>query len=178
MKGIVFNLLEEAVVEAHGPDAWDQVLEDVGVDGAYTSLGNYPDDEAMALVAAICEQVGESADAVLRDFGRAALPRLVSRFPEFAAAHSTAKSFLMRLDDTIHPEVVKLYPDARPPRFRFEDPAPDVLVMHYVSERRLCAMAEGMIEASAAHFGATLALEHAECMRQGAPRCTFVATFG
>ena len=51
MKGIVFNLLEEAVVEAHGVDAWDQILEDVGADGAYTSLGNYPDDEALALVA-------------------------------------------------------------------------------------------------------------------------------
>jgi predicted hydrocarbon binding protein len=178
MKGIVFNLLEEAVVEAHGPDAWDQVLENAGVDGIYTSLGNYPDDEAMALVAAICEQVGAPADAVLRDFGRAALPGLVARFPEFAADHHSAKSFLLRLDDTIHPEVVKLYPDARPPRFRFEDPAPDVLVMHYVSERRLCAMAEGMIEASAAHFGEALVLEHTECMRNGAPRCTFVATFG
>ena len=178
MKGIVFNLLEEAVVEAHGPDAWDRVLEDAGVDGAYTSLGNYPDDEAMALVAAICEQVGEPADVVLRDFGRAALPSLVARFPEFASGHASAKSFLMRLDDTIHPEVVKLYPDARPPRFRFEDPAPGVLVMRYVSERRLCAMAEGMIEASAVHFGEPLALDHPECMRRGAPQCTFVATFG
>jgi hypothetical protein len=178
MKGIVFNLLEGAVVDAHGPDAWEQVLEDAGVDGAYTSLGNYPDDEALALVAAICERVGEPADAVLRDFGRAALPALVARFPEFAAGHRSAKSFLLRLDDTIHPEVVKLYPDARPPRFRFEDPAPHVLVMHYVSERRLCAMAEGMIEASAAHFGESLALDHPECMRRGAARCTFVATFG
>ena len=178
MKGIVFNLLEEAVVEAHGADAWDQVLEGAGVDGAYTSLGNYPDDEAMAIVAAICEQAGEPADAVLRDFGRAALPALVARFPEFAAGHDSAKSFLMRLDDTIHPEVVKLYPDAQPPRFRFEDPAPAMLVMHYTSERRLCAMAEGMIEASAAHFGEPLALEHPECVRRGASHCVFVATFG
>ena len=58
MKGIVFNLLEEAVVEAHGVDAWEQVLEDVGADGVYTSLGNYSDQEAIALVAAICERVG------------------------------------------------------------------------------------------------------------------------
>jgi predicted hydrocarbon binding protein len=178
MKGIVFNLLEEAVVEAHGADAWDQVLEDAGVDGAYTSLGNYPDDEAMALVAAICERVGATADAVLRDFGRAALPALVARYPEFAAGHDSAKSFLMRLDDTVHPDVVKLYPDARPPRFEFEDPAPEVLVLHYVSRRRLCAMAEGMIEATAAHFGEPLALRQTECMRDGAPQCTFVATFG
>src|SRR6476661_3912519 len=57
----------------------------------------------------------------------------------------------MCLDDTIHPEVVKLYPDARPPRFRFEDPAPGMLVMHYTSERRLCAMAEGMTEVERAN---------------------------
>ena len=178
MKGIVFNLLEEAVVEAHGAGAWEQVLADVGADGAYTSLGNYPDQEALDLVAAICERVGAPADEVLRGFGRSALPRLVARYPEFAAGHDSAKSFLLRLDDTVHPDVVKLYPDARPPRFAFEDPAPEVLVLHYISERRLCAMAEGMIEASAAHFGEPLALRHTDCMRDGASRCTFVATFG
>lgn len=120
MKGIVFNLLEEAVVEAHGADAWEDVLEDVGASGAYTSLGNYPDAEALALVAAICDRVGAPADAVLGDFGRAALPRLLGRYPEYAAGHRSAKSFLLRLDDTIRPDVVKLYPDARPPRFAFE----------------------------------------------------------
>ena len=50
--------------------------------------------------------------------------------------------------------------------------------MHYESARRLCSMAEGMIEGAAAHFGETVALEHTECMLRGGARCTFIATFG
>ena len=52
MKGVVYNLFEEAVVEKFGADIWDDLLDDAGVAGAYTSLGNYTDDEMIALVEA------------------------------------------------------------------------------------------------------------------------------
>ena len=52
MKGIVFNLLEDLVVRDHGEDAWDDLLEEAGSDGAYTSLGSYDDAELLALVGA------------------------------------------------------------------------------------------------------------------------------
>jgi hypothetical protein len=178
MKGIVFNLLEEAVVDAHGEDVWESILEAAGVEGAYTSLGNYPDAEALRLVAALCEQVGSTPAEALRGFGRVALPGLVERFPEVVDAHDSAKAFLLTIDDTVHPDVVKLYPDARPPRFFFEDPGPGVLVMHYESERRLCAMAEGMIESAAAHFDETAHIDQTSCTLRGDARCTFVVTFG
>jgi len=43
MKGIVFNLLEQVVVNTHGEAAWDGLLDKTGLTGAYTSLGSYPD---------------------------------------------------------------------------------------------------------------------------------------
>ena len=52
MKGIILNLVEEAVVADHGEATWDEVLDRAGADGAYTSLGNYPDEELRRLVAA------------------------------------------------------------------------------------------------------------------------------
>jgi len=52
MKGILFNLAEEVVQEAYGDEVWERMLDESGVDGAYTSLGNYPDEEFFALVAA------------------------------------------------------------------------------------------------------------------------------
>lgn len=56
MKGIIFNLAEEVVSDAYGPDTWDDLLDAWGVDGAYTSLGNYPDDDLHRLVAAGCSR--------------------------------------------------------------------------------------------------------------------------
>lgn len=177
MKGIVFNLLEDAIVDSHGDEAWETILEAAGVDGAYTALGNYPDVQMTALVASACDLLDAPAERVLQGFGRVALPALAARYPEFLAEHASAKSFLLTLDHTVHREVVKLYPDARPPRFTFEDRDERTLVMHYVSERRLCSLAEGMIEGTATHFGETVALDHTECMHDGADRCTLVATF-
>lgn len=177
MKGIVFNLLEDAVVDEHGSDAWDAILENADATGVYTALGNYPDEELVRLVDAACDLLGAPREVVLRGFGRVALPALAARYPEFLAAHDSARTFLVTLDHTVHREVVKLYPDARPPRFEFDERADDVLVMHYISERRMCSLAEGMIEGAAAHFGETVTLEHPECMHHGADRCTLVATF-
>lgn len=178
MKGIVFNLLEDSVAGSHGEDAWDELLEATGLEGSYTALGNYEDAELLALVGEVCRRQGSPPDEVLRAFGRQALPALAARYPEFFTPHDSVKPFLLTLDHVIHREVVKIYPGAQPPRMSFEDPAPDVLVLHYSSERRLCAFAEGMIEGAAAHYGQAVALEHRGCMRDGADACTLVARFG
>ena len=58
MKGIIFQLLEEAVTRAHGVGCWERTLARAGVDGAYTSLGSYPDSDLTALAAAVSEEVG------------------------------------------------------------------------------------------------------------------------
>ena len=50
MKGIVFNLLQEVVTQHHGEDVWDDLVDAAGVDGVYTSVGSYSDDEMTALV--------------------------------------------------------------------------------------------------------------------------------
>ena len=39
----MFTLLERAVAESHGEDAWDDMLEGAGLAGAYPSLGDYAD---------------------------------------------------------------------------------------------------------------------------------------
>ncbi len=177
MKGIVFNLLEEAVVEEHGDDAWEDVLDDAGLDGAYSALGNYDDAELAGLVAALSARRGTPSDEVVRSFGRVALPSLAARYPAFFTRHESVKPFLLTLDRVIHQEVVKIYPGATPPRIWFDDPAPDELVVHYASARRMCAFAEGMIEGAAAHYGQSATLRRPACVKRGAAHCTIHAVF-
>ena len=52
MKGIVFNILEKVVSRAHGEETWDKLLDDAGLDGAFTAVGNYPDEQLFGLVGA------------------------------------------------------------------------------------------------------------------------------
>jgi len=117
MKGIIFNLLERVVVDAHGEDVWDDLLDDAGVSGAYTSLGNYPDEEIEALVMAASRLTGLSRAEVLRWFGEQALPLMRDAYPALFAGHTSSRDFVLSVNDIIHPEVRKLYPEASCPFF-------------------------------------------------------------
>lgn len=178
MKGIVFNLLEQAVVNEHGEDTWDALLDATGLEGAYTSLGSYDDEELMRLVAKASEALDTPPDEVVRWFGRSALPLLADTYPQFFEPHASTRPFVLTLNDIIHPEVRKLYPGADVPVFAFDNSSEDVLRMTYSSPRRLCAFAEGLIEGAAAHYGETAAIEQPECMLRGDDRCVLEIAFG
>ena len=53
MKGVIFNAVEDAVERAVGADGWDDTLGRAEVDGSYTSLRNYDDEELPAIVDAL-----------------------------------------------------------------------------------------------------------------------------
>src|SRR5690348_13967944 len=112
MKGIVFNLLEQIVTAEHGDETWEALLDASGLDGAYTSLGSYPDEDLFALVGAASAALDTPADAVVRWFGRSAMPLFAERYPQLFAEHAGTRSFVLTLNDIIHPEVRKLYPGA------------------------------------------------------------------
>jgi hypothetical protein len=177
VKGIIFNLLEGVVSEAHGADVWDQLLEAAQVDGAYTSLGNYPDEELYRLVGAASEALQIPADAVVRWFGVQALPLLVQKYPAFFAPHRSTRAFVLTLNAIIHPEVRKLYPGSEPPNFDFDTTSPDVLVMYYRSQRKLCALAEGFVEGASTHFGEQVKMAHPQCMHRGDEVCRLEFSF-
>ena len=171
MKGLVFNLLEEAVIREHGAHAWDGLLEVAGLDGAYTSLGSYPDGEIVALVQAASSALGLPANEVLRWFGRNAMPMLHERYTAFFTKHRSARSFVTSVNDIIHPEVRKLYAGASCPHFHFHDLDDGRMGVAYQSPRHMCWLAHGFVEGAADHYGATVEIEHLSCMLDGSPVC-------
>lgn len=171
MKGVVFNLLEDCVRKAHGDDVWDELLERAGLEGAYTSLATYPDCQLGAIVGAASETLGIPADDVVHWFAVQAAGIFAERFPTFFTPHTTTRSFLGALNDIIHPEVRKLYPQAETPRFELETHADGRLVMHYFSKRQLCRFAAGLVVGSAPRFGERATIEHGACTRSGADHC-------
>ncbi|WP_076862233.1 heme NO-binding domain-containing protein [Bradyrhizobium mercantei] len=171
MKGVVFNLLEAVIRRDYGDDMWETLLDAAGSHGAYSSLGNYPDDELMKLVGAASSALKMPPDDVVRWFGRNALPLLAEKHPHFFASHKSTRPFLLTLNDVIHAEVRKLYPGADVPVFTYDTSSPEVLLMHYRSPRKLCALAEGFIEATAGYYAEEVSLDQPECMKRGDDRC-------
>lgn len=180
MKGIIFNLLEDVVTQEYGEAAWDGLLDAAGVDGAYTAVGSYPDEEFVHILGRMPESFGTDEPELLRWFGSRSIPLLASRYPFFFDNHESTRSFLLTLNDIIHPEVRKLYPDAEVPVFDFDarDGADERrLVIGYRSRRRLCALAEGFVDGAATYYGETARIEHPVCMLRGDDRCELVCEF-
>lgn len=177
MKGIVFNLLERVVVHEHGAAAWERLLETTGLEGVWTSLGSYPDDEFLALMLAIAADRDLEPDEVMTWFGAKSMPYFATRYPQLFDPHPNARSFVMTLNSMIHPEVRKLYPGATVPDFEFDASSPDVLLMGYSSPRRLCSFAEGLLTGAAQHFGQRVSIDQPECMKRGDERCLLAVSF-
>jgi len=177
MKGVVFNLLEEVVSRHYGPDTWDDLLDEAGVSGSYTSLGNYPDTEVEALVKAASDKLGTDRGAILRWFGQMAMPVMAERYPIFFAGHASARPFVLGINHIIHAEVRKLYTGAECPHFHLHETPDGAVGMEYRSSRRLCALAQGFVEGAATVYGETVQFEHVSCLERGDPRCAFKITW-
>lgn len=119
MKGVIFNLLEEVVLEEFGEETWLALLDDSGASGSYTSLGNYPDDELRGLVDSAARALNLTPADVLRWFGERTFPRLAARYPALVSGHASPKALVLSVNTLIHPEVRKLYPGAICPHFGF-----------------------------------------------------------
>lgn len=178
MKGIVFNLLEEVVSREYGEDTWDRLLDMAELDGSYTSLGSYEDGDIAALVRAASMVFELPPDTIVRWFGREAIPLFADLYPQLFAPYTSTRSFLLTLNDIIHPEVRKLYPGADVPVFDYHASSNGTLAMGYSSPRKLCAFAEGLIEGTAAHYAEMVTIEQPTCMNRGAPKCLLNISFG
>lgn len=177
MKGVIFNAVEETVRLEHGEDAWDQLLETAGVDGAYTSLGTYPDEQLYALVAAACDLLGVTQEDLLRHLGRRSFGHLAGRNPALMTGLADGRSLLLALNGVIHPEVRKVYPEAEVPEFLDLSTDPGSLSLQYNSQRGLCHLAEGLALGVADHFGESMSVSQPECRHRGDERCVLQMTW-
>lgn len=176
MKGLVLNLLEECVREAHGEDVWDDLLDAAGLDGAYTALGTYPDEHLYALVRSASAKLGLADADVIRWFGQEAARRFAARYPELYRVHRDARSFLLSLNSIVHPHVRATVPEADVPEFVFGTEPDGALRMEYHSRRPLCAFAEGLVHGTADHFHQRAEVRQTTCTHRGDPYCTLVVS--
>ena len=155
MKGLVFTEFADLVERRFGLELLDRVIETAapGSRGAWTSVGTYDAGELLAMVAELSRLTGIAPPTLVCSFGEYLIERFADRYAEFFAPHRDVVDFLRRVDNYVHVEVLKLYPGAQLPKFKYESEEPNKLVMTYRSERPLADLAEGLIRGAIAHFG-------------------------
>lgn len=161
MKGLIFTEFLEMVEAKFSPEMLDRILESAKLPsgGAYTAVGTYDHTEMVELVTCLGRETGISTRDLVCSFGTHLFERFHQTFPMYFAGMGSTFDFLRHVQDYIHVEVRKLYPDAELPSFSHETPAPDRFVLVYQSSRPFSVLAEGLIRGCIAHFGEAIDLE-------------------
>lgn len=175
MKGVVFTKFIEMVEEAYSVDLAEEILEesDLPSGGAYTAVGTYDHQEMVALLVTLSQKTGQSVPDLLRAFGRYLFGQFAKLYPAFFVGVDNSIDFIARIENVIHVEVLKLYPDAQLPKFDVLEHTPDFLRIVYRSDRHLGDLAQGLIESCIEHFGEAglVTLEREDLPEQGQPVC-------
>ena len=154
MKGMVFTEFMEMVEGTWSLDMVDRIIADSNVasGGAYTAVGTYPHEEMLALVSALSRATGTPVADLVRAYGKHLFGRFALAYPRFFRGMPGCFEFLSGIEDVIHAEVRKLYPDAELPTFIVER-GEDSLRLTYISAHPFADLAQGLIEGCVAHFG-------------------------
>ena len=137
MHGIVLMELKKHVEQAYGPQTWSALLLAAGLPGTfYNAMGEYPDADVMALVAAASKATGKSQDQVLEGFGRFLVPDLVETYRFLISPSWDALDLIEHTESTIH-TVVRTRDGATPPVLYLNRVGTDSVMIRYSSARKL-----------------------------------------
>lgn len=161
MKGVVFTEFLELVEEQFGYETVDKIImaSNSPTGGAYTAVGTYPFSELAQMLGHLSEITGIPATDLLVVFGKHLFDTFHKSYNHFFQGSQDAFDFLMNIEDYIHVEVRKLYPDAELPTFESRKSNENTLHLIYVSERKLYPLAQGLIERSLEHFKVEASIE-------------------
>ena len=179
MKGIINKGIQELVETKFGTEPWEKVKELAKCEEPFFSVSeDYPDQMTMDLASAASEVSGLPLESVLVEFGKFWVTNTGAKSYStfFKLAGKTAREFLLNMNRA-HKQATKNILNAKPPNFEYEELPDGRLLMHYRSERRLCAVLRGIISGVGIYLDEELQVKEISCVNNGAPQCTMEVTF-
>lgn len=159
MKGVIFTELLDMVSQEIGQSDVEEVLNSLELQskGAYTAVGQYNYGEFFPILREFSDRLSITFEEMLNRFSSHLFSYFSKTYPRFFEGVDLFQ-FLQNIEDYIHPEVRKLYPDAELPSFSSKLDG-DFLRLKYRSSRGLGLFAQGLILAAIEHFNEPVALE-------------------
>lgn len=154
MKGIIFTESLEMAEKKFSYEMVDTIIDESELpsSGIYTSIGTYHHSEIIQLLGNLSKRSEIGNQVLLKAFGEYLFDAFLKSYPQFFNAIDDPFDFLISIDNHMHVEILKLYPDTKLPKFDIRYLEDGSLEMICKSERKMAALAEGLIETSIAHY--------------------------
>jgi len=157
MKGIVFTEFLGLVEDKFGLEMVDKIIEssELKSNGVYTSVGTYDFSEMLQLLTHLSTNTGISSDDLLLVYGEHFFSVLQESYAGLLNTYSDPIELLASIENHIHVEVRKIYPDSELPTFEVIEKDNEHLTMIYKSSRAMHAFGLGLMRKTFEHFNST-----------------------
>lgn len=163
MKGIVFTEFLDLVETKFGFEMVDTIINEgeLPSNGVYTSVGTYSFAEMVSLLTNLSTETSISIDELLLIYGEHFFTVVQKSYPTFLKQYTDPIEMISSIENHIHVEVRKIYPDAELPTFTVVEKTETSLVMIYKSSRAMHAFGKGLMNKTFEHFNtkATILVE-------------------
>ncbi|PIB33610.1 heme NO-binding domain-containing protein [Olleya marilimosa] len=161
MKGIVFTEFLELVEDKFGLEMVDNIITSSTLEsgGIYTAVGTYSFSEMLQLLTHLSENTGISIDNLLLVYAEHFFSVIENSYPGLLATYKDPIEMISSIENHIHVEVRKIYPDAELPTFEVVEKTENSLVMIYTSSRAMHHFGLGLMNKTFAHFNATATID-------------------
>ncbi|NJX14211.1 heme NO-binding domain-containing protein [Tamlana crocina] len=161
MKGIVFTEFLNLVESKFGLEMVDKIINKSNLEsqGAYTAVGTYEFSEMLQLLQHLSESTGVSIDDLLMVYAEHFFKVLVDSYPGIISAYKDPIEMLSSIENHIHVEVKKIYPDAELPTFQIIEKSGELLVMVYKSSRAMYYFGLGLMNKTFEHFNSSAEIQ-------------------
>lgn len=160
MKGIVFTEFLDLVESKFGLAMVDKIITESELEskGAYTSIGTYKFSEMLQLLQNLKKNTNIAIDDLLLVYGEHFFSVIEKSYPGLLATYKDPLDMLSSIENHIHIEVQKIYPDAELPTFIIENQTNDSLTMIYKSSRAMYNFGLGLMNKTFEHFNTTASI--------------------
>ena len=163
MKGIVFTEFLDLVEERFGLEMVDAIISQSKLEskGVYTSIGTYSFSELLQLLQNLKIQTGISIDNLLLIYGEHFFSVIETNYKDLLSSYNDPIEMLASIENHIHVEVLKIYPEAELPTFEVIEKTEVSIIMIYKSSRAMHHFGLGLMNKTFEHFNssATIVLE-------------------
>ncbi len=150
MRGVLMTEFLGWIEKTRGIAEVDAIVTELGDEltdgGAYTAVGNYPHDELVRMMRVTAARDGVTEFELQRQFGTALFPTLAHTGAPMLEGVTGSRDVFARINDVIHVEVKKLYPESHPPSVTMEEVDENEAFIEYSSHRHMAALCLGLVE--------------------------------
>ncbi len=177
MKGVVFTEFLSMVDTTFSPDLTEEIVMacDLASGGVYTAVGTYNHEELLAMVVELSKRTEMPVPALVKAFGKHLFHVLAGSTMVEIDMKQDFFDFLFSVEDYIHVEVRKLYPDAALPDIDCTLEDEKTLSFDYKSRCPFADLADGLLNESAVYFNVDVEIERTAGNTEG-NQATFMVT--